>query len=85
VALREGLMETESAAYALKLMAGYEFGAESDAAEALTELRHLLNRMLIEQLKIEETLAIDAAKADPSALHRYRELQARRLVLESAT
>jgi DNA primase len=84
VALREGLMETESAAYAIKLMAGYELGAESDAAEALNELRHLLNRMLIEQLKIEETLAIDAAKADPSALQRYRALQARRLVLESA-
>ncbi len=85
VALREGLMETESAAYALKLMAGYELGAESDAAEALSELRHLLNRMLIEQLKIEETLAIEAAKADPGALQRYRALQARRLVLESAT
>jgi DNA primase len=85
VALREGLMETDSGVYALKLMSGYELGAESDAAEALDELRHLLNRMLIEQLKIEETLAIDAAKADPSALQRYRALQARRLVLESAT
>lgn len=85
VALREGLIETDCATYALKLMAGYELGAESDAAEALNELRHLLNRMLIEQLKIEETLAIDAAKADPSALQRYRLLQARRLVLESAT
>ncbi len=85
VALREGLMETDSAIYALKLMAGYELGAESDADEALNELRHLINRMLIEQLKIEETLAIEAAKADPSALQRYRELQARRLVLESAT
>jgi len=33
----------------------------------------------------EETLAIEAAKADPGALQRYRALQARRLVLESAT
>jgi DNA primase len=40
--------------------------------------------MLIEQLKIDETLAIEAAKADPRALQRYRELQARRLVLEAA-
>ena len=84
VALREGLMATESEAYALKLMAGYELGADSDASEALSELRHLLNRMLIEQLKMEETVAIETAKADPSALQRYRELQARRLALESA-
>jgi hypothetical protein len=41
--------------------------------------------MLIEHLKAEETLAIEAAKVDPGALKRYRELQARRLLLESAT
>jgi DNA primase len=65
-------------------MAGHELGVPDDAVEATSELRHLLNRMLIEQLKIDETLAIEAAKADPTALQRYRELQARRLVLESA-
>ena len=41
--------------------------------------------MLIEHLKAEETGAIEAAKTDPGALKRYRELQARRLLLESAT
>ena len=85
VALREGLHETESEVYALKLMAGYELGADNDSAEALSELRHLLNRMLIDQLKIEEDLAIVAAKSDPSALQRYRELQERRKALASAT
>ncbi|PKO62040.1 MAG: DNA primase [Betaproteobacteria bacterium HGW-Betaproteobacteria-18] len=85
VALREGLQAHESEAFALKLMAGYELGADSDAAEELNELRHLINRMLIEHLKTEETGAIEAAKVDPSALQRYRELQARRLLLESAT
>jgi DNA primase len=85
VALREGLQGHESEAFALKLMAGYELGADSDAAEELKELRHLVNRMLIEHLKAEETLAIEAAKLDPGALQRYRELQARRLLLESAT
>jgi DNA primase len=85
VALREGLQGHESEAFALKLMAGYELGADSDAAEELNELRHLINRMLIEHLKTEETLAIEAAKVDPGALQRYRELQARRLLLESAT
>jgi len=84
VALREGLQGHESEAFAMKLMAGYELGADSDAAEELKELRHLINRMLIEQLKIEETLAIEAAKVDPGALQRYRELQTRRLLLESA-
>ncbi len=85
VALREGLQGHESEAFALKLMAGYELGTESDAEEELNELRHLVNRMLIEHLKAEETLAIEAAKVDPGALRRYRELQARRLLLESAT
>jgi DNA primase len=84
VALREGLQGHVSEGYALKLMAGHELGVPDDAVEATSELRHLLNRMLIEQLKIDETLAIEAAKADPTALQRYRELQARRLVLESA-
>lgn len=85
VALREGLHETESEIYALKLMTGYELGAENDNAEALVELRHLLNRMLIDQIKIELDLAIVAAKSDPSALQRYRELLERRKVLVSAT
>jgi len=84
VALREGLQGHESEAFALKLMAGHELGVADDAVEAAAELRQLLNRMLIEQLKADETLAIEAAKADPSALQRYRELQARRLALESA-
>ncbi len=84
VALREGLQGHESETFALNLMAGYELGATNNDAESHSELRHLLNRMLIEQLKIDETLAIEAAKADPRALQRYRELQARRLVLEAA-
>jgi DNA primase len=83
--LREGLQGHESEACALKRMTGYELDADSDAAEELKALRHLVNRMLIEHLKAEETLAIEAAKLDPGALQRYRELQARRLLLESAT
>jgi DNA primase len=81
--LREGLRDTENEAYALQLMAGFELGTQTDTEEAFGELRHLLNRMLVEQLKIEETLAIDAAKSDPSALAHYRTLQARRRALES--
>lgn len=85
VALREGLQETPSETYALQLMSGYELGTDEDSAESLIELRHLLNRMLIDQLKIEEDLAIVASKTDPSALKRYRELFDRRKVLASAT
>jgi DNA primase len=84
VALREGLQGHESEAFALKLMAGHELGVADDQVEAAAELRHLLNRMLIEQLKANETQAIEAAKADPAALLRYRELQARRMALEAA-
>jgi DNA primase len=83
VALREGLRDHESEMFALKLMTGFELGSSDDAHEAKNELRSLLNRMLIEELKLQETFAIEAAKEDPAALHRYRELQARRLVLES--
>jgi DNA primase len=82
--LREGLRGTENEAYALQLMAGFEFGSQTDAEETLSELRLLLNRMLVEQLKIEETLAIDAAKSDPTALAHYRNLQARRRAIESS-
>ena len=84
VALREGLQDHESEAFALKLMSGFELGTANDEPEAMAELRHLLNRMLIEQLKTDETLAIEASRTDPNALQRYRELQARRLMLEAA-
>lgn len=82
VALRAGLHGHESELYATQIMTGQELTGDDDAAEALKELRRLLNRMLIEQLKIDETLAIEASKSDPTALNRYRELQARRLILE---
>jgi len=85
VALREGLQGHESEAFALKLMADHTLGSEDNTQEAGSELRHLINRMLIEQLKIDETQAIEAAKTDPHALQRYRELQARRRALEAAS
>lgn len=85
VALREGLQGHESEAFALKLMAGHELGVDDDAAEAANELRRLLNLMLIDQLKVAETEALEASKADPSALQRYRELLTRRKALKPAT
>ena len=61
VALREGLQDHESEAFAPKRMSGFELGTAYDEPEAMAELRHLLNRMLIEQLKTDETLAIEAS------------------------
>ena len=83
VALREGLRGQDAEELAVRLMAGFELGAADESGESATELRNLLNRMLVERLKVQETQAIQAAKADPSALLRYRELQMRRLNLES--
>jgi DNA primase len=85
--LREGLRDHEGEDLALKLMADHETGDSdegTDVGESTAELRDLLNRMLVEQIKIQQTEAISASKEDPSALNRYRELQIRRLQLESA-
>ena len=84
MALREGLNAHESEALALRLMREFELTEPDDPVESAHELRNLLNRMLIERLKLQETQAIDDAKTDPTALQRYRELQNRRLVLEAA-
>ncbi|KTT15256.1 DNA primase [Pseudacidovorax intermedius] len=65
---------------AVRLMAGPPGSATE--AEWDAELRDLLDRMLIEHLKAQETEAIAAAGRDPQALARYRELLTRRLALE---
>lgn len=83
--LREALREHPAQALADKLMLGSDIAATDDHSEALAELRNLLKRMLIDQLKAEETEAIAAARLDPAALARYRELQARRLALETGS
>ena len=85
VALREGLVGHDSEALALRVMADHENVTQEDAADAQQELRNLLNRILIEQLKDQETEAIQASKTDPSALLRYRELRDRRLLLQATS
>ena len=83
VALREGLVGHESEELALRVMADHENVTQEEAGDAQQELRNLLNRILIEQLKDQETEAIQASKADPSALLLYRELRDRRLLLQA--
>lgn len=55
-----------------------------DTVETQAELRELMRRVLIEHLQRLENDAIAQAGTDPSALARYRELQARRVALLSA-
>ena len=83
-AVREGLRGHASEELAVRLMAVTDMARTDNPTESTDELRHLLSRMLIDQLKAQETLAIEAARSDPDALSRYRTLQARRLELEAA-
>jgi DNA primase len=86
-ALRDELQGHEVEDLAVRLMADPALRTDptGDATnESESELRDLLNRMLVERLKEQETLAIAVSGQDPEALRRYRELQNRRLLLESA-
>jgi DNA primase len=65
-------------------MGDHELDSQQLAQESSHELRQLLDRMLVERLKAQETEAIEAARLDPNALVRYREIQARRRQLELA-
>ena len=85
--LRPAVRDQPFADLALRLMSGpvpsnapETVDAEPDR-EALQELRALLNLMLIDLLKQQETEALEAAKSDPTALERYRALNRRRLEL----
>lgn len=82
--LRERLRGHACAPLAEKLMTGSHAQTEGDLHELRAELRDLLNRVLIEQIKAEESTLIATASQDPAALQRYRELQARRKALETA-
>lgn len=83
-ALREGLRAHPSEALALKLMSGEAWQSSDNIVENEQELRGLLDRMLIERLKEQETEAIGASRTEPAALQRYRALQIRRRALEAA-
>ena len=81
----KGLLPADSMFYSV-VSTHLNASARSPASteEAQTELRDVLNRMLIERIKTLETASIAAAGQDPRALARYRELQTRRLQLEQA-
>jgi DNA primase len=63
-------------------MTGSHAQTEGDEAELRAELRGLLDRMLIDAIKRQQSALIAAASQDPAALERYRALQVRRRTLE---
>ena len=87
-ALREELQGQAAEEPAMRLMSNPTMSngvAGEGAGDTGEELRDLLNRMLVDRIKEQETLAIAAVGTDPAALARYRELHARRLQLELAS
>jgi len=82
-ALREALSGHPAEELALRLMSDPAVVAQPPA-ESAPELRDLINRMLVERLKSQETEAIAASKSDPTALKRYQELRQRRVELMSS-
>lgn len=80
--LRERLRSHPSQNLAEQLMTGSHAQAEGDLDELRQELRDLLNRILIEQLKIEENALISAVGHDPVARQRYYALHQQRRALE---
>jgi DNA primase len=79
-AVREALHEQPGEELALRLMSGPAIPVQP-MDESAPELRDLLNRMLVDDLKAQETEAIEASKSDPSALQRYQALRTRRVQL----
>jgi DNA primase len=82
--LRVALQNHEAKDTVLRLMSDSIEVAQS-LEESGSELRDLLNRMLMDHIKEQETVALEASKSDPAAFLRYRDLLARRLQLEQTT
>lgn len=78
-ALEEALRGDELHAAAVSLMGR----ATPDDNLGLADLRALLDRLIVERLKAEETRLIASAGQDPQALQRYREVHERRRRLEA--
>ncbi|CAN7535548.1 DNA primase [Variovorax sp. LjRoot290] len=87
-ALREGMRGTAFEALAERVMTSPDGGpvgeAEGEqAADAARELRNVLDFMLDDLLKAQQSEAIGAVGSDPRALQRYKALEARRLELRA--
>lgn len=81
--LRESLREHECEALALKVMTGAHAQTEGDLQELRLELRDLLNRVQIEDIKEQQKLLVLQVAQDPTALDRYRALEQKRSALQN--
>jgi DNA primase len=87
-ALREGLRGLDFEPLAVRVMTGPDGGPIGDAegeqaADSARELRNVLDYMLDDLLKAQQSEAIAAVGSDPRALERYKALEARRLELRN--
>ena len=82
--LRESLRDHECEALAVKVMTGSHAQTEGDLQELRLELRDLLNRMQIEDIKEQQKVLVLQVAQDPTALERYRILEQKRNALQSA-
>ena len=82
--LRETLRDHECEALAMKVMTGAHAQTEGDLKELRHELRGLLNRLQIEDIKAQQKLLVLQVAQDPSAMDRYRALEQKRKNLEQA-
>ncbi|GAC1357462.1 MAG: hypothetical protein NVSMB34_12100 [Variovorax sp.] len=88
-ALREGMRGLDFEALAERLMTVSESGPipedeeEQHLADAAKELTSVLDFMLDDRLKAQQSEAIAAVGQDPKALERYKALEARRLELRN--
>jgi DNA primase len=64
-------------------MTGSHAQTEGDLQELRLELRDLLDRMLIDDIKAQQKILIAQATQDPSALERYRALEQKRNALQA--
>ena len=83
--LRESLRDHECEALAVKVMTGSHAQTEGDLQELRLELRDLLNRMQIEDIKEQQKLLVLQVAQDPTALERYRALEQKRNALQAAS
>jgi DNA primase len=79
-ALQADLDNQPARDWATQLMAEANLDGQS-TEDAATELRDLLNRMLVERIELQQKEAIAAVNTDPTALQRYKDLGDRRLQL----
>ena len=81
--LRESLRSHACEDLAQKVMTGSHAQTEGDLQELRLELRDLLDRMLIDDIKEQQKTLIAQATQDPSALERYRTLEQKRNALQT--